>query len=418
MPLTHPWYLQPPFRLPETWYRGAIARLQARLEENGLDGILLSNIWNIIYFSGLFHTATERPFWLFIPAQGEPTFFCPGLDRELVGSWWITDLEWYFDYPHHGPFNRLVFEPGPAEDIHAWLLRGLAARGYDRATLGFDGPVPADLAERLREVAPQAALKPSGDLCLKLRQIKTTEELALIRKVLAFQDHLLSYARGYILRHGIRTTDFEIRHAVERYGARLLMEAMTPDGRPHSAVGVNLWFTCRAGPATGYPHPNQFFYHRLQRGDAIQLAGFVHIGGYVGECYRALQTMPASDLQRRVWDVHTAMTELQAELCRVGARCNAIAGAVLRLARDAGLSEYIYHRPAHGIGMEGHQPPYISLGDETVLEEGMLLSNEPGLYNPAAGWGYNHSNTILVGKERGIVLNETPLTREWCWLEL
>jgi Xaa-Pro aminopeptidase len=112
------------------------------------------------------------------------------------------------------------------------------------------------------------------------------------------------------------------------------------------------------------------------------------------------------------------MTELQAELCRAGARCCDIAGAVLKLARAAGLSDYVYHRPAHGIGMEGHQPPYLNLGDETVLEEGMLLSNEPGLYNPAAGWGYNHSNTLLVGQERGIVLNGAPLTREWCWIEL
>lgn len=68
--------------------------------------------------------------------------------------------------------------------------------------------------------------------------------------------------------------------------------------------------------------------------------------------------------------------------------------------------------------MEGHQPPYLSLGDETVLEEGMVLSNEPGLYNPEGGWGYNHSNTILVGKDGGNVLNRTPLTAEWCWLAL
>jgi len=251
-----PWFLASPFRLPATWYRGTIGRLQARLKEHGLDGILFQNITNIVYFSGLFHSATERPFWLFIPTTGEPTFFCPGLDRDLVRSWWIQDMEWYFDYPHHGPFNQFVREPGPAKDIHAWLLRGLAERGLGRADIGFDGAAPAELAERLPKVLPQATLRPCGDLCPRMRQIKTPEELALIRKVLAFRDHLLAYGRDYILQHGTTVTDFGIRLEVERYGTHLLMEAMAPDGRPHNAVGVDLWFTCRAGPSTGYPHPN------------------------------------------------------------------------------------------------------------------------------------------------------------------
>jgi Xaa-Pro aminopeptidase len=183
-------------------------------------------------------------------------------------------------------------------------------------------------------------------------------------------------------------------------------------------VGIDLWFSCRAGVSTAYPHPNQFYYHQIERGDAIQISGWVHLGGYVGECYRALHTRPMTQLQQKVWQVHTDMTELQAELCRAGTRCNEIASRVLKLARDAGLERYVYHRPAHGIGMEGHQDPCLSLGDETVLEEGMLFSNEPGLYNPEGGWGYNHSNTILVGKDRGTILNSTPLTKDWCWLEI
>jgi Xaa-Pro aminopeptidase len=68
--------------------------------------------------------------------------------------------------------------------------------------------------------------------------------------------------------------------------------------------------------------------------------------------------------------------------------------------------------------MEGHQPPHLGLGDETILKESMLLSNEPGLYNPQGGWGYTHSNTILVSKDRGRVLNQLPLTKEWCWLTI
>ena len=99
-----------------------MARLQQKLEEQKFDGILLEDVWNIIYFSGLFHTQTERPFWLFIPAKGKPVFFCPALDRDLVETWWIDEYEWYFDYPHHGPFNQIVYEYGPPVDLHQWML--------------------------------------------------------------------------------------------------------------------------------------------------------------------------------------------------------------------------------------------------------------------------------------------------------
>ena len=410
--------LSPPFRLPETWYRNNVERLQARLQEQGLDGILLEDAWNIIYFSGLFFTPTERPFWLFIPAKGKPVLFHPALDLDLAESWWIEEREWYFDFPHSGPYNALAFEPGPRQDLWAWVLENLAARGFGRATLGVEEEPNLQKAGQIRRVLPHAVFKVAGDLCLRMRQIKTPEEIALIRKAVGIEDYMLAYARNLILEHGPGITDLDVRLETERHTAHLLMQALQPDGRPHVGVGIDLRFGCRAGVATAYPHPNQFPYRKIARGDAVQIAAFVHLGGYVGEGYRALQVEPMTDLHRRMWHVHTEMVRLQAELCGAGAACNEIAAQVLQVARDAGMARFVRHRPAHGIGMEGHQSPYLSLGDDTVLEEGMVLSNEPGLYNPEGGWGYNHSNTILVGRGGGIVLNRTPLTPEWCWLAI
>jgi Xaa-Pro aminopeptidase len=410
--------LEPPFRLSEAWYRRTTRRLQQKLAERDLDGMILSDQWNIIYYTGLFHSSTERPFWVFIPAEGDATIFYPGLDRDLVETWWMEDREWYFDYPHHGPFNQVVYEPGPAVDLWAWMLEGLASRGYGDATLGIENEVGPTLASRLATALPHASFLAVGEICEKMRQIKTAEEIELIRKAVALEDHMLAYARALILEHGTDLTDFDVRLETERYATDLLMEWLEVDGGPHTGVGLRLSLYCRAGRATGYPHPNQFPYHRIQPGDAVQIATFTHIGGYVGEGYRAMQILPMSGEQRKVWEIHTEMTELQARLCRSGAVCNEIAGQVLRLARDAGLESYVYHRPSHSIGMEGHQAPYISLGDETKLQEGMIFSNEPGLYNPSEGWGYNHSNTVLVEKGAGKILNKTPLTEDWCWIAI
>jgi Xaa-Pro aminopeptidase len=95
-----------------------------------------------------------------------------------------------------------------------------------------------------------------------------------------------------------------------------------------------------------------------------------------------------------------------------------VAEALLKIARDAGMTKYIYHRPAHGEGVEGHQPPWISPGDNTVLEEGMMFSNEPALYNPEGGYGYNHSNNILITKTGAVFMNKLPLTKEFCLIRV
>lgn len=410
--------LAEPFRLPESWYRNTVKRLQAKLSEKGLDGVILKDRWNLIYFSGLFHTSTERPFWLFIPTKGDPTFFAPGLDRDLIESWWIKDYEWYFDFPHAGEFNRNQYKAGPKLDLMQWMLRGLGKRGFGKAKLGIEDEVGPKTAAKMKEALPEAKFEPIGEVMLKMRQVKTKEEIELTQKAIDLHDRMLEFARNYIIERGTDATDWEVARRTEEFGTVELMKSLALDGRPHKGVGISLRFSCRTGIATAYPHPNQFFHSKIKRGDAIQIAAVIQIGGYGGEGYRALQTEPATDLHRKLWETHTEMTLLQADLSKAGVRCQEVAEKVLAVALRAGVDKYVYHRPAHGQGMEGHQAPYIALGDDTVLEEGMMFSNEPGLYNPEGGFGYNHSNNILVTRERGVRMNKTPLTKDWCWLKI
>jgi Xaa-Pro aminopeptidase len=395
-----------------------VKRLQSKLAEKGLDGIILKDRWNIIYVSGLFHTSTERPFWLFVPTKGEPTFFHPSLDRDLVQTWWIKDREWSFDFKHAGDFNKVVYQAGPTVELVQWMLKGLAQRGFGKSKLGIEEEVGPSTMKKMQKALPEAKFSAAGDILLKMRMVKTPEEIELTQKAIDLHDKMLEFGHDYILKHGTDATDFEVRHKIEEYGTQELMKVMNPDGRPHNAIGISLQLSCRTGVGTAYPHPNQFFYSRIKKGDAIQIAGRVTIGGYGGEGYRAMQIEPMTDLHKKMWEVHTEMTLTQQELSKAGARCNETAKKVLELAIKAGLEKYVYHRPAHGQGMEGHQAPYLSPGDDTVLEENMMFSNEPGLYNPEGGFGYNHSNCVLVGKEKGTQMNKTPLTKEWCWLRL
>ena len=109
---------------------------------------------------------------------------------------------------------------------------------------------------------------------------------------------------------------------------------------------------------------------------------------------------------------------MQVRMSKAGARCQDIAKAIHEYQVKEGMQKYLYQRIAHGEGMEGHQPPYLALGDQTLLEEGMTFSMEPGLFYPDGGYGYNPSDTVLVMKDRGIMMSSKPLTKEWHFLKL
>jgi Xaa-Pro aminopeptidase len=412
-----------PDRLPIAWYRACVGRLQAKLGEMGLDGILLRDAWNIIYVSGYFHTTTERPEALWVPREGEPTLFVPGLDRDLVASWFLRDAEFYFDYPqaetNGDPRTGSVLARDGTANLWTWMLRGLDRRGFGNKNIGLDWEPAPTQARAFQDALPAARFTPAPQITLGMRMIKTPEEVALTQRAIDYHDRMLTFCRDLVQRRGASVTDFEVGHEAVRFGTELVLADIPHDGRPFSAAGVSISCGCRTGVGTAYPHPNQFFMTRVQRGHAIQFSGvMVRIGGYGGEGYRACQVLPASAEQQRMWDVHTEMTIAQREQSRPGLECREVAGRVLEIARRAGMEQYVYHRPAHGAGMEGHQPPYLSLGDATVIQEGMMFSNEPGLYNPQGGYGYNHSNNILITASGATQMNRTPLTREWCFLRI
>jgi len=412
--------LKPPFRLGVDWYRDTVRRFQAKLAEKGLSGAIVSDVLNRNYLTGIFLTETERPNYLFVPAKGEPTAFIPGLDRDMAASWWVKDIEWYFDYLHAGEYNKITWAAGPREDLFVWMLKGIAKRGHGSGRIGIDREPTPSVAKKFKNALRDAELADVSKDLLGMRLVKTPQELALMQKAIDLHDAMLAFARGFILKNGTSITDFDVRRATEEFGTRTLMAAMGSevDGRAHKAVGIGLGFSCRVGVATAYPHPNQFFFGRIARGQAVQISSVIRIGGYGGEGYRAMHVEPMNDQQKKMWDVHNEMTLKQAELCKAGAKCQDIAAATLAIAKSAGMEKYVYHRPAHGQGMEGHQAPYIALGDDTVLVENMTFSNEPGLYNLEGGYGYNHSNCVHVGRQRGTIMNKTPLTREFCWLKL
>ncbi len=408
-------------RLPLSWYKATVKRLKERVGEKGVKAIVLQNPWNIIYFTGLFHSSTERPFYAVFPVDEDALYwYHPGLDRDLVTTWWSTENEYYFDFFHAegGYPEQGKVATGKTVDLFVWLLEGLKKRGFGDKVIGIDTELPPSKLQKAKNTLPQARFEDISDICLKMRMVKTPEEIALTQRAMNYFSRIHAFARDYILAKGTDATDFEVGQAARDYGTNLIMQDIKRDGRPHTAVGIAVNVSCRTGVATAYPHPNQFFHKKIERGDALQVSGVVRIGGYGGELYRYYQIAPWDAHREKLWEVVTECVHIQERESKAGRTCAEVAAKIHQYQVKMGVAKYIYHRPAHGEGMEGHQAPWLALGDPTVLEEGMTFSVEPGLYDPEKGFGYNPSDNLLVTKKKGLLMSLVPYTKEWMFLKL
>jgi len=412
-------------RLPLEWHQQRARVLKERVRNQRVSAIVLSSDQNMVYYTGCFRGSGERSTWVLFRTDEEDTvyWYSPGIDRDLVTTWWATENEYYFCYPHaEGGFpNRGEVVQGPRVDLFEWLLEGLKRRGLQGTRIAIDRELSASELQTVRRVMPGTRFLNIGNTCLQMQQIKTPEELALTQRAYGYFDKIHAFARDYILERGTDATDFEVGQALQAYGIELLMNDINYDGKPHSAVGVDVTsHYVRAGVASAYPHPNQFFYSKIERGKTVYVNTDILIGGYGGECYRNYLIGPWTAEQERMWEVVAETVQIQEEESKAGAICSDIAAKIHQHQVNAGMQDFIYHRPAHGQGQifVGHQPPFIALGDYTTLEENMTFSVEPGLYDSANGIGINPSDNLRVTASRGVRFSSVPFTKEWSFLEV
>jgi Xaa-Pro dipeptidase len=407
-------------RLPLEWHKQRAKLLQQKLTEDSVDGILLTDRWNIIYFTGLWHTTTERLFQAFLPTKGEPVWFTAALDRDLVKTWWYSDGDMYFDFPHaDGAFpNDSKVQMGAKVDLFEWVLKGLKKRGYADKKLVADVELRPSSQKKVVQVLGRE-MDSAEDVCSDFRVRKTPEEIALTRRAYNYFNQMHAFARDMLLQHGTDLTDYDITAAATKHGTDLVMADIKRDGAPHTAVGIDIEIGCRVGRSTAYPHPNQFLHNKITKGQALQIEGGVSIAGCGGELYRAMFLHPITDQMKKLWTISRDCCLIQKEESIAGVTCSTVAYKVHKYQVKNGVAPYIYHRPAHGQGWEGHQPPYLSLGDYTMLEPGMNFSVEPGLYDPEHGIGANFSDAFFVepqGPSRQ--MSRLPWSEDWCLVKL
>jgi Xaa-Pro dipeptidase len=354
-----------------------------------LDAMLLLNARNVIYTTGYFHISTERPLAALIRKTGDPALFIPGLEADQVKLWWVKDYESYFDFP--GPVNRVQ-----------WIVERLAKRGLGSGRIGIEEPTPSRL-KHMKAGAPGATFVVAGDLLERLRWVKDEDEIAMMRRAMEFADFTVQAGRDFVERNGAVTEDQILKATADAVADKMSREL-------HDVVGVGIeppfGGLVPFGKRSAFPHavPSK---DRLAKGDALILSFGAQVGGYFVECERSFSVGPPTDYARRLFEAMLAAHDEGAQSMKEGAVAEDVDRKSLDQIRKAGFGAFLRHRTGHGIGLEGHEPPWIAEGDKTVLREGMTFSCEPGVYDPDFG-GFRHSDTVVVRKARGEILNHYP----------
>lgn len=376
-------------RLPPEWYKKKIRQVQENMAKRKLDALVLLNAQNVIYTTGFFHISTERPLAVLIPKSGDPTLFIPELEVDQIKIWWVKDFESYFDFP--GPVNRV-----------RWIFERVARRGLARGRIGIEDAAPSR-TRQMKLGAPQAKLVVAGDLIEHLRWVKDEDEIAVMRRAMYFADFMVQAGRDFVAQNG-RVTEDQILKAT----ADAVADKMSRELKDVLGVSIVAPFggLVPFGKRSAFPHavPGK---DRLNKGDALILSYGCQVGGYNVESERSFCVGKPTDYARRLFEAMLAAFDEGARGMEEGAVAEDVDRRALDQIRKAGFGSFLRHRTGHGMGLEGHEPPWIAEGDKTVLREGMTFSCEPGIYDPDFG-GFRHSDTVVVGKERGEILNRYP----------
>ena len=362
------------------FYALARQRLQARLADEEVDGLLVLKPANLVYLSGFSYAVNERPVGLFVPTRGEPVLFVPRLEAEHALSAGINDVRVYDEFPG-------------VEHPILWMVQGCGATYLAVDTL--EVPVYLEAKTRVTFLGVR-------DLVMPLRSIKTPEELELIRVAATYSDlcleRILACAGDVIGRGG---SELDILHDALTFTNEQLETATGPAFAHTKATVVG---TVHSGPRAALPHGRTG--RRVpERGDTLVAGIGAAVGNYHAESGTTFTVGEASATQRHCLEAAGRCNDAAVAALRVGATGADVNEAALNALHDAGLGDAVRHRIGHGMGVEGHEAPWLAPGGDVPCAVGMVFSNEPGIYRPGLD-GYRGINTMIL-TENGV---EVPST--------
>ncbi len=371
-------------------YRERITNVREVMAERELDALLVTNGVNIFYLSHFYHMATERPAALLVPPDGDLVFMGPLLETDhlkhqtpLVGQ-----VHTYLDYP--GTTH-------PMDLFAGWITE----HGFAKAKIGSDNPTGAAggygyEGPPLTGKLPDAEIVKAKDIIWDLRLTKTQEEIDLIKESAKWGNLAHQLLQDYTA-PGMWDTEVTLMACLE--ASSIMKKTLGPEyetirgGRAPASAG----FRGQVGWKSAMPH-SVGAPHLISEGDVLVTGAGADIGGYHSELERTMIVGRPTPKQERYFKVMMEAQDAAVEALKPGNTCADVDKAANRVLHDAEYESLIRHHTGHGIGLQGHEPPYLDQGNPQPLRPGMVVSIEPGIYELGYA-GFRHSDTALITED-------------------
>jgi Xaa-Pro dipeptidase len=353
-----PWRAEPPRRRatepqdptlgPEVFAR-RLTRLRAEMATQEIDLFVTEPGTNFRYLTSYDPGRSERLILLMVPRQGEPVIVCPAFEVERVKrNTGFADVRGWEE--HEDPW-RLARRAG-----EAWKPRRTAHAAVEHSTR-------YGMLLRLEAALPGWRIGSAEELLLPIRMIKAPEELALIRRAIGITEASIA-ATCAALDTGM----------TERDVARRLSQEM--QSRGGSGGGL-----VQFGASSALPHGGPGG-TALARETVVLIDGGASVEGYASDITRTIWwgDQPSDEFRLVFNAVHDAQTAAMGLARPFTVECQALDRAARGVITAAGFGQFFTHRLGHGMGMEGHEHPYLVEGNERRLEPGMVFTIEPGIY--------------------------------------
>lgn len=270
------------------------------------------------------------------------------------------------------------------------FFRGLFKAGAYK-NIGFEQSIPYQQYETFRQYARGGKLVGAQDLILDLRAVKDDAELAIIRRATKLADDMMAHALKS-LRIGM--TEWELGKIIRRSAEDL------------GGEGESFQNIVASGPNASKPH-HRGSARRIRKGDMVT----IDLGGvYKGYCSDLTRTVAVGSLNKRfehIYNVCLAANEAAIAGIRPGMRGEEADALAREVIVKAGLGEFFGHGLGHGVGLEIHEAPRLSLEAKNILKPGHIVTIEPGIYIPGFG-GVRIEDYALITEKGAKVLSRSP----------
>lgn len=385
--------------IPWSEHKERIEKVRTRLLRGRMAALYLTSPTRILYATGFSHISTERPLAVVIPREGPVFMLGPHLEQDHVrqDSPLIEEAYTYPDYPgSQHPMRHFA--------------KTLATKGFGSsriATDSFEGAAGGwgYRGPPLFKVMRDARFVDGRNIIDDMRLVKSNQELRLLRESAKWaqvaHDLLLENVRpdtpDVIV--GLKASIEGLERMLRKLGGKYkqLKWGLSP---------VVVGFRGQVGPESAIPHA-VFSKRKIHRGDVLVTEAGVEIGGYTSELERTIVVSKPSHRARRYFQAMLKAQTAALRAIRPGASCSSVDAAARKEVEADGLADCLRHHTGHGIGLDGHEPPWLDPGDKTTMKAGMVFSCEPGLYIPGYA-GFRHSDTVTVTRSGMEFITEYP----------